>query len=331
MTARDVIRAVLAHDSPPRIGLTFSPYNDEPRTNDVGWLGPSPDPAFAERRWTDDRGGECWTDEWGCVWRRLVGKTVGGETIEAPIKSAADLDSYHPPTLANPERYRLAAEVRERNPDLYCLGGIVACAFDRARYLRILENYLADCAGDPGLVRRLNDLVSDIVLAQVDIYADLGADGLVFCEDWGTQERLLVSPAMWRSLFRPYFERLVSHAHERGLTVWMHSCGYVRDIIPDLVAIGMDVFQFDQPDLHTTDFLARFADRATFWCPVDIQTTLQTGDEGTIKAKAREMVEKLGRGGGFIGKDYGDNFSIGVDPLWQHWAYEAFVEAGTFR
>ncbi|HOS92877.1 MAG TPA: hypothetical protein PLQ54_06160, partial [Armatimonadota bacterium] len=114
-------------------------------------------------------------------------------------------------------------------------------------------------------------------------------------------------------------------------TVWMHSCGYVRDIIPDLVGIGVDVFQFDQPDLHTIDFLAQFADRATFWCPVDIQTTLQSGDEGTIKAKAREMVEKLGRGGGFIAKDYGDNFSIGVDPLWQHWAYEAFVEAGTFR
>jgi hypothetical protein len=38
------------------------------------------------------------------------------------------------------------------------------------------------------------------------------------------------------------------------------------------------------------------------------------------------MLEKLAsRGGGFIAGCYGDNASLGVDPLWQHWAYEAFL------
>jgi len=69
----------------------------------------------------------------------------------------------------------------------------------------------------------------------------------------------------------------------------------------------------------------------TFWCPVDIQTTLQSGSQAVIQAKAREMVAKLGRGGGFVAKNYPDDFSIGSDPQWQQWAYEAFVEAGTFR
>jgi len=327
MTSRDIVRRVLAHDDPSRVGLTFSPLNDTPRINDVFGIGPSPDPQVEEKRWKDGQGGECWIDEWGCTWRRIIGKTVGGEVIEAPIKSWADLESYTPPNLGDAARYERAAQARADNPDRYCLGGIPACAFDRARYLRRLENYLADCAGDPEMVRRLNDLVSDIVIAQVDIYADIGADGVMFCEDWGTQHRLLVSPTMWESMFRPYFERLISHAHSRGLTVWMHSCGCISDIVPPLVDIGMDVLQFDQPDLNGIDFLAGFADRVTFWCPVDIQRTLQTGDEDTIKAKAREMVEKLGRHGGFIGKDYSDNHSIGADPLWQHWAYEAFLEA----
>ena len=49
----------------------------------------------------------------------------------------------------------------------------------------------------------------------------------------------------------------------------------------------MDVLQFDQPDLHTLDFLAQFAGKVTYWCPIDIQTTLQTGDRGVIRAKAR--------------------------------------------
>jgi hypothetical protein len=104
----------------------------------------------------------------------------------------------------------------------------------------------------------------------------------------------------------------------------------VTDIIPPLVELGMDVFQFDQPELHGLDFLAEFADRTTFWCPVDIQKILPTGDEALIRERARAMVDKLGRNGGFIAKDYGDNASIGVDPLWQHWGYEEFKQVGVF-
>ena len=166
------------------------------------------------------------------------------------------------------------------------------------------------------------------MLRQISIYSEVGADGVFFCEDWGTQIRLLVSPTMWRDIFRPDFERMISHAHSLGLTVWMHSCGKITDIVPDLVELGMDVLQFDQPDLHGIDTLAEFHDKVTYWCPVDIQTTLLSGSQSIIQEKAREMVRKLGAGGGLIAKDYPDEFSIGADPQWQQWAYEAFVEAG---
>ena len=95
--------------------------------------------------------------------------------------------------------------------------------------------------------------------------------------------------------------------------------------------LGMDVFQFDQPELNDLDLLASFSDRVTYWCPVDIQRTLQSGDEQTIKAKAREMLRKLGsHGGGFIGKDYPDDLSIRTEPLWQHWAYEVWRDEGEY-
>jgi hypothetical protein len=330
VTSRDLIRRVLAHDHPARIGLTFSAFRGEARVCDTVGAGPSADPAFQEKRWVDDEGGECWNDEWGCTWRRIPGKTLGGESIDAPLRTWADLDTYRLPSLDDPARYEAAARVFEQHPDHYRLGSISACSFNAARYLRRMETYLLDCAAQPEQVMQLNRLVSDLVLREVDRYAEIGADGVFFCEDWGTQDRLLVSPAMWRAMFRPDFGRLLTHAHARGLTVWMHSCGCIADIVPDLVDLGMDVLQFDQPDLHGIDHLAEFHDRVTFWCPVDIQKTLQSGRETTIRAKAREMVDRLGRGGGLIAKDYPDDFSLGTDPLWQHWAYEEFLTVGTF-
>ncbi len=331
MTSHEIIRRVLHYDNPPRIGLAFSTYDGQSRIDDLAGIGPAADPNFKEERWYDDRGGECWTDEWGCLWRRLVGKTTGGEVIRAPIASWADLDHYTPPTLTDPSRYTHGQQIREENQDKYLLGSLPGCSFNVARKLRGLHQYLYDCAANPQQVKRLNRMVNDLVLAQVDIYADLHADGVFYCEDWGTEDRLLVSPQMWHELFRPDFERLFSRVHERGLTVWMHSCGCNRDIVAPLIELGVDVLQFDQPELNGIDFLSQFSGQVTYFFPVDIQKTLPTGDKILIQARAREMIHKLAsNGGGFIAKDYSDNHSIGVDPLWQHWAYEVFIAEGKY-
>jgi hypothetical protein len=67
----------------------------------------------------------------------------------------------------------------------------------------------------------------------------------------------------------------------------------------------------------------------TFWCPVDIQTTLQTKDEVLIRQDAGEMIERLWRGrGGFIAGFYQDNASIGLEPKWQEIASDEFLKKG---
>ncbi|NOY07310.1 MAG: hypothetical protein GXP33_00500, partial [Spirochaetes bacterium] len=109
--------------------------------------------------------------------------------------------------------------------------------------------------------------------------------------------------------------------------VFMHSCGNIGAIIPGLIKAGIDVLQFDQPDLHGIDNLAAYQEksRITFWRPVDIQKTLQQKNETIIRTKAREMLDKLWKGrGGFIAGYYGDNQSIGLHPKWQLYACEKF-------
>ena len=111
----------------------------------------------------------------------------------------------------------------------------------------------------------------------------------------------------------------------------MHSCGKVTDIVPDLMEAGVDLLQFDQPRIHGIDTLKRWQDQepVTFWCPVDIQTTLQTKEEVLIRQEAREMVEKLWRAqGGFVAGYYQDNVSIGLEPRWQNIACDEFLRMG---
>ena len=111
----------------------------------------------------------------------------------------------------------------------------------------------------------------------------------------------------------------------------MHSCGKIESIIPGLMEAGIDVLQFDQPTLHGIDILASHQEKGkiTFWCPVDIQKTLQQCDEKIIRDEAKEMLDKLWHGrGGFIAGYYSDNESIGLDPKWQDYACDEFSNVG---
>jgi hypothetical protein len=120
-------------------------------------------------------------------------------------------------------------------------------------------------------------------------------------------------------------------AQDCGIRVFLHSCGQITAIVPWLMDAGVDLFQFDQPELHGLDALESHQARGkvTFWCGVDIQTTLQTRDEGLIRAKAREMLDRLWAGrGGFVAGFYGDNASIGLEPKWQEYACDEFERYG---
>jgi len=324
MDSRTVIRKVIQFEAAPRVGYALPP----PWPNDFLWGGLDPDPAFEERRWTDGRA-ECWIDEWGCQWRRLGGISKG-EVFQGALADWADLDAYRPPDLGLPSRYERARRTFAAPAGKYRLGSLPGCAFNLSRYIRRLDNFLADCLLEPERVRRLNGLVMDEIEKAVRRMAEAGADGIFFPEDWGTQDRLLMAPRTFRDLFLPEFERLCGVARDAGVDVWMHSCGNVWDIIGDLIGAGVQVFQFDQPSLHGIERLDEaFGGRASFMCPVDIQRTLQSRDAAAIRDEARRLCQVLGgRGGGFVACRYTDEPAIGLEPKWQDIACDAFVEFG---
>jgi uroporphyrinogen-III decarboxylase len=194
-----------------------------------------------------------------------------------------------------------------------------------------MEQYLVDLLLEREKIGRLHDRIVDVLKIQMGRLKEAGADSIMFCEDWGTQTQLLINPALWRDEYKPRFKTLCDWAHQRGLKMFMHSCGKVTDIIPDLIASGIDLLQFDQPALHGIDTLKEMQTlgNITFWCPVDIQKTLQTKDEAAIRAEARELLEKLWqRRGGFIAGFYTDDASIGLEPKWQQIASDEFLKKG---
>ena len=121
--------------------------------------------------------------------------------------------------------------------------------------------------------------------------------------------------------------QLTGAAHECGMKVFMHSCGYNWELLDDLIDAGIDCFQFDQPAVYDMPALAeKLRERkVALWSPVDIQKILPTGDRDFIEAEAEKMVRLFD--GFLILKNYGDLHGIGVEPEWDMWAYDALLRA----
>jgi len=328
MTSREIVQMSLAFAAPPRIPYGMS--GGFP--SDFGGVGRKPAPNRTQQPWVQRDGYWDMIDEWGNIWRRLENITKG-EVYRGIIEESWDLlATYDFPKVDAPDLYERAAQgVKELHAEGRYVLGHVDWPFAVARYMRRMEVFLADCAENADRVRDLLDRVADVIETEIHRFADIGVDGLMTGEDWGTQDRLLVSPPMFRRLFKPVFARLCGAAKSRNLSVWFHSCGFVRDVIEDWIEVGIDVCQFDQPELHGIDYLAEhFGGRMHFWSPVDIQTTLQTRDCARIEAAAREYIEKLAApfGGGFVAGFYGSNAALGLTPEYQETACRAFMRYG---
>ncbi|MFC1714181.1 uroporphyrinogen decarboxylase family protein [Candidatus Poribacteria bacterium] len=327
MTSREIVKMSLEFAGPPRI--PYGMGGGFPR--DMASVGRKGAPNSRAKSWKQYDGYWEMIDEWGNIWRRLESITKG-EVYKGVIEDSWDmLYAYEFPKTDGADLYEGArARCQELHEEGFFVLGSVGWPFNIARYMRRMENFLADVAGEKELVKDLLKRIADILEVEIYRMADAGVDGIMSGEDWGTQDRLLVHPNSFREIFKPCFEQLCGAAHSRGLSVWFHSCGHVTEVLEDWVEAGIDVCQFDQPELHGIDYLSEnFGGRMHFWSPVDIQKTLQTGEPATVEAAAKEYIDKLGSfGGGFVAGYYGSNEAIGVDPALQAVACEAFMKYG---
>ena len=325
MKSREIVIRTLNYEKPQRVAHSFDESDfmfsrHNVKTHETDWK------KLDKNRWGK-------TDEWGNTWAR-IDETSKGEVVKGVLKTPEEVEKYILPDFSQSEDYKDTADKFRSETEKFRIGSVPGFTFNIARKLFKLEDYLVYLLTDSDQMSKLHDKI-DVAIADMIInYSKAGADGFMFPEDWGTQNQTLINPELWRREFFPRTKKFCSIAHEYGLKVIMHSCGAIGAIIPGLIEAGIDCLQFDQPTIHGIDTLATYQEKGkiTFWCPVDIQKTLQTEDESLIRNEASELISKLWKGrGGFIAGFYSDNASIGLDPKWQEIASDEFTRQGVLK
>ena len=251
-----------------------------------------------------------WTEnEWGYRLESLGDGTMGHPV--APFYPAlTDPEAIRLPLLREAERMSAVPAFLQACGDRYRLASLDLSGFTVYTLLRGFENAMQDFLLNPEGFAALMDRIIDFECELMRMVARHGFHGIHFADDWGTQTGLMVSPELWRRLFKPRYARQFALAHQLGLHTWYHCCGQFDLIVDDFHEIGADVINISQPNVVDVAAVGRrLRGRQCFMVPISYQTVSIRGTPTEIRAEAQRLYNLLGApSGGFVG--YVEEYSV---------------------
>jgi uroporphyrinogen decarboxylase len=254
-------------------------------------------------------------DEWGVKWREFdANGVIYREVAENPLANAtiADLEAYPWwPDPSLPERY---AGLKERAERLYTQTdfSLIGCpafnsVWERAYLMCGFSYMLQSLLSEPEFVHALFRKITGIIQMSLELYLDqVGPfiDVVKIGDDLGSQDNALMSPLTYRKMIKPYHQEIFQLIKQRSAAhAFLHSCGAVVKLLPDLVDAGVEILnpvQVSAKGMDTQLLKADFGDRLTFWGAIDTQHVLPHGTPEMVAAEVRRRIADLGPGGGYV-------------------------------
>jgi uroporphyrinogen decarboxylase len=229
------------------------------------------------------------TDPWGSVWENTT-RGIMGQVRHYPLNDWSNLEHYRPPYHLLGKGFEHVDEAMQRNAHKFILanGGSL---FHRMCWLRDPHYLYIDLLEEKQEVFVLRDMIVEYLLKHLDFALKHDHDGVVFSDDWGTQTQLVISPVLWRKIFRPCYEELCNRVHAEERLIFFHSDGYILDIIGDLIDLKVSALNCQVACMGAHVLGERFKGKVCFWGELDRQHLLPRGNPRTIREAIRESVE----------------------------------------
>lgn len=237
-------------------------------------------------------------DEWGVIWNRTVDKDIGN--VENRVLPDPTLSSFSLPK-ASDTVFELYPRFIADNQDRFRVSSIGFSLFERAWSLRGMEELLIDMVENPGFVHDLLDGICEFNLALIDRALSFDIDAIMFGDDWGSQNGLIMGPTLWREFIKPRIARMYKRVRDAGKYVMIHSCGKVQELFPELIECGLQVFNPFQPEvMDVRETKRRYYGRLAFFGGISVQRLLPHGTPDEVRSEVKQLLRDLGKGGGYI-------------------------------
>jgi uroporphyrinogen decarboxylase len=290
------------------------------------------------------------TDFYGCDWQWDPDKDLYFNQITHPLEKFDTL-SECVDKLFRPDWEDFVTVLRRDLSDQMSIAKDYCCVADRhvagftenSMRIRGHEKWYIDTIIDVNGVEALFDLILQDKINYWDAVIDWAIqnncldqiDVISECDDLGSQSSTIIDPDALRQIVIPRFKILFSHLKKRvpHIKIFMHSCGAIREIIPDLIEAGLDILnpvQYTATGMDLEGLKKDFGKDLVFWGGgIDTQTTLNNGTPLQVRDKVKRIIDIMAPGGGFVFAPV-HNVQDDVSPenFWAMW--ETLMEYGKY-
>ncbi|MBD3391134.1 MAG: hypothetical protein GF418_03670 [Chitinivibrionales bacterium] len=246
-------------------------------------------------------------DEWGIGHSKGSDAAVHMTRMHHPLKgarSAEEIAAYPYPVVDGSAADRFAKAVAGHHARGFAAIGQMTCTvWERAWYLRSMEDLMMDMMTEDEKAAVLFDKVTDISCELAALYARAGVDILATGDDIGTQAGTMISVEMWEGWLKPRLAHVIAAARtvKPDVIVFYHSDGVVTPFIEGLIEIGVDVLNPIQPEcMDFNEIHAAFGERLSFWGTLGTQQLLPFGSPDQVCEVVRDRIAACGEKGGLV-------------------------------
>jgi len=308
VTNRERVLASLDHRQPDRIPYNIR-FTEPARQAMAEYYG---DPDFESKlgnclhilhtepagSWREVRP-DIWEDQFGVQWDRSIDRDIGN--VCNVSVTPGSLAGFRLPDPDEPTRFADHAALIASTPGQFHVTDLGFSLYERAWTLAGMENFLVAMVEEPAFADALLDRIVEFNLAIIEKACALPIDAMMFGDDWGQQRGLLMGPAAWRRFIKPRITRMYGAVKARGKRVFIHSCGKVDELFPELIEAGLDVFNPFQPEvIDVYDAKRRYGERLSFYGGISTQKTLPYGSTTDVKDEVKRLLAAIGKDGGYI-------------------------------
>ncbi len=307
--------------------------------------------GYEETRKTE---GNVWTllDQWDCEWRMEEGKHLYYNQASSPLEAyesiTEGLKHWKIPEWNNK---MIAAMEHDIAPLADAIGDYCGIAdrncaglTEMSTRIRGHVNWYMDTVMD---IEGAEALIDQVLKYKIDYWVSLfrwikekGIEDKIQvvseCDDLGTQTSTLIDPEVLRQMVIPKFKTLWENIKKQmpHTKMFLHSCGSIRPIIPDLIGAGLDILnpvQFTATNMELKELKRDFGKDITFWGGgIDTQSTLVKGTPAEIRDEVKRILDIMAPGGGFVfAPVHNIQNDVSATNFWAMW--DTIMEYGKYR
>ena len=239
-------------------------------------------------------------DDWGVLWERKDPKS-DSFPVKHPLDSPDMVEDYPLPSIDKSqviEKNKRTVSKVDRNK-IVLFGDNGWGLFERAWLLISMPRFFVWSFRYPDALKRLIARIAEVKVSLTELLiTELGIDIIGYGDDWGMEDRLLLSLENWRTFIKPWQAKLYKVAKEYDVLIFQHSDGRVENLIPDLIEMGVDILNIQRECNDWPRIIKEYGDKVTMWGGVSART-LDIGDPEDI-VKEVEDCSRWGRFGGVV-------------------------------